>query len=93
VTALAEVIGRLVGEPVRELRSLGIAIFLMTTASRRQIIAKRGAGPGASSAETAGLRWLGEHGDVPIPTVRGNDDSWVAMDYIAAGQPNRTAAM
>jgi fructosamine-3-kinase len=92
VTALAEVIGRLVGEPVRELRGLGTAIFLMTTASRRQIIAKRGAGPGASSAETAGLRWLGEHGDVPIPIVRGNDDSWVAMDYIAAGQPNRTAA-
>jgi fructosamine-3-kinase len=91
MTDIAEVISRLVGEPVHELRRLGSAVYLMS-AGKRLTIAKRGAGPGASRAEAAGLRWLGEHGDVAIPLVTGNDDDWVAMDYVQQGPSSRPAA-
>jgi fructosamine-3-kinase len=85
-------ISLLVGEPVSEARKLGGSLTLMTTADGRQVVAKRGAGAGAATAETAGLRWLGEYGDVPVPEVLGSDDSWVVMDYIATGRPSRSAA-
>jgi fructosamine-3-kinase len=88
----ADAIGRLLGEPVSALRRIGAAVFLMKAANGRLIIAKRGAGPGASRAEAAGLRWLGEHGDVPMPTVLGNDDDWVVMTYLASGYPGPEAA-
>jgi fructosamine-3-kinase len=91
MTDVAEVISRLVGEPVHELRRLGSAVYLMST-GKRLMIAKRGAGLGASPAEAAGLRWLSEHGDVPIPEVRGDNNDWVAMDYVQVGPAGRSAA-
>ncbi|MDT7727396.1 MAG: hypothetical protein QOI21_3972 [Actinomycetota bacterium] len=91
MTDTADVVSRLVGEPVRELRRLGSAVYLMST-GKRLMIAKRGAGPGASPAEAAGLRWLGEPGDVPIPEVRGDDKDWVAMDYVHEGPSSQSAA-
>ncbi|HEV7978402.1 fructosamine kinase family protein [Amycolatopsis sp.] len=91
MTDTAEVISRLVGEPIHELRRLGSAVYLVST-GRRLMIAKRGAGPGASPAEAAGLRWLSEPGDVPIPEVRGDDAEWVVMDYVYEGPSGQAAA-
>jgi fructosamine-3-kinase len=85
-------VSRLIGEPVTELRQLDGALTLLATAGGRQIVAKRGSGAGAATAEAAGLRWLGEHGDVPIPEVLGSDAEWVVMDYIAAGRPSKSSA-
>jgi len=85
-------VSQLVGEPVTEVRRLGGALTLMTTAGGREIVAKRGAGVGAATAEAAGLRWLGEHGDVPVPEVLGSDADWVVMEYVATGRPGKASA-
>ncbi|EHK84486.1 fructosamine kinase family protein [Saccharomonospora azurea] len=58
----------------------------------RAVVVKRGSGPGAASAEAAGLRWLGEPGDVPIPTVHGVDDDHLVLDHVPEGRPDRDAA-
>jgi fructosamine-3-kinase len=87
-----EPIGRLLGEPVRTLRRFGASVYLMKDETGTLIVAKHGVGPGAGQAEAAGLRWLGEHRDVPMPTVLENDDDWVVMNYLAAGYPSPEAA-
>nr|WP_253859859.1 fructosamine kinase family protein [Prauserella alba] len=58
------------------------------------VVAKPAAGPNATAAEGAGLRWLAESGDVPVPHAHGWDDAWLVVDYIepAGGSPTPTAA-
>lgn len=58
----------------------------------RTVVVKRGSGPDSTVAEAAGLRWLGESGDVPVPEVHGVDDDWLVVDYVPEGRPEVGAA-
>ncbi|PXY19923.1 fructosamine kinase family protein [Prauserella endophytica] len=71
--------------------SLGGAV-VVSLSGGGQVVAKRGAGVNATAAEAAGLRWLGESGDVPVPGVHGADDEWLVLDYVAPGAPSVEAA-
>jgi fructosamine-3-kinase len=82
---------RLLTGPVTDARRLGSSVYLLITRAK-PLIAKRGAGEGAAVAEAAGLHWLGEHGDVPVPAVLGYDDEWLVMEYIPADNPGKRAA-
>lgn len=82
---------RLLTGPVTEGRRLGSSVYLLLTPGK-PVIAKRGAGEGASPAEAAGLRWLGEHRDVPVPEVLAADDEWLFMEYVPAESPSVAAA-
>jgi fructosamine-3-kinase len=72
-------------------RRLGSSVYLLLTPGK-PLIAKRGAGEGAAPAEAAGLRWLGEHRDVPVPEVAASDDEWVVMEYVPSESPSAGAA-
>ncbi|WP_158885493.1 fructosamine kinase family protein [Amycolatopsis anabasis] len=87
-----EAVERLRGVPVSGVRQAGGSVFLVTLADHDVVIAKRGAGAGATAAEAAGLRWLGEHGDVPVPRVHTRDDEWLVLQYVPAGPSTRAAA-
>ncbi|SFK25223.1 fructosamine kinase family protein [Amycolatopsis sacchari] len=87
-----EAVERLYGGEVTGVRRAGGAIFLVSLASGEAVIAKEGVGPGATAAEAAGLRWLGEHGDLPTPRVHGHDDQWLVMQYVPPGPPTPEAA-
>ncbi|CAM3141116.1 fructosamine kinase family protein [Saccharomonospora xinjiangensis] len=65
---------------------------VVTLRDGREVVVKRGPGPGAAVVEASGLRWLAEHGDVPIPEVHGADDDWLVIDYVPPGQPTVEAA-
>ncbi|MDQ0377176.1 fructosamine kinase family protein [Amycolatopsis thermophila] len=87
-----EAVERLLGVPVTGVRRSSGAVFLVTAEGRGVLVAKEGIGPGATDAEAAGLRWLGEHGDVPVPHVHAHDDEWIVMDYVAPTYPEEGAA-
>lgn len=87
-----EAVERLYGGEVIGVRQWGGAIFLVSLDGGETVIAKQGAGPGATTAEAAGLRWLGEPGDVPVPQVHGHDDEWLIMQYIPPASPSPEAA-
>ncbi|PXY32499.1 fructosamine kinase family protein [Prauserella muralis] len=72
--------------------ALGGDAVLVSLSRGGQVVAKRGAGANAARAEAAGLRWLAEHGDVPLPGVHGYDEQWLVMDYVAPGAPSTAAA-
>jgi fructosamine-3-kinase len=63
-----------------------------TLAGGGEVVLKRGSGAGAAAAEAAGLRWLGESGDVAVPVVRGADEDALVLDYVAPGHPEPAAA-
>jgi len=83
---------RLLDVPVTGLRRGGGAVYLVTTEGRGVLVAKQGVGPGATDAEAAGLRWLGEHGDVPVPEVHVHDDEWIVMQHVPPTYPDAAAA-
>lgn len=58
------------------------------------VVAKPAAGPNATAAEGAGLRWLAESGDLPVPRAHGWDDDWLVLDHIepTRGSPTTDAA-
>ncbi|HJQ46213.1 MAG TPA: fructosamine kinase family protein [Amycolatopsis sp.] len=87
-----EAVERLCGGEVTGVRRGGGSICLVTLAGGEVVVAKRGVGPCATAAEAAGLRWLGEHGDVPVPAVRGCDDTWLIMQYVPPASPTTAAA-
>ncbi|HVV10774.1 fructosamine kinase family protein [Amycolatopsis sp.] len=87
-----EAVERLHRGPVTGVRQGGGSIFLVTLDDGECVVAKRGVGEGASAAEAAGLRWLGESGDVPVPAVYGQDEAWLVMQYVPAGPPTAEAA-
>ncbi|GAB3587497.1 fructosamine kinase family protein [Amycolatopsis endophytica] len=87
-----EAVERLLGVSVTGVRRSSGAVCLVTAEGRGVLVAKQGVGPGAADAEAAGLRWLGEHGDVPVPHVHAHDDEWVVMDHIPPTYPEATAA-
>lgn len=77
--------------PVHAYR-LGGEALVVSLEGGGQVVAKSGAGPGATRAEAAGLDWLRESGDVPVPKVHGFDDDWLLLEYVAAGPPYPDAA-
>lgn len=86
MTGAREAVRRLLGaEPVQ------VAGGVATLDDGRQVMAKRGAGPGANAAEAAGLRWLAT-GDVPVPEVYGHDETWLLMRYVPSAGPTPDAA-
>ncbi|HKS43779.1 MAG TPA: fructosamine kinase family protein [Amycolatopsis sp.] len=88
----AEAVERLHGGEVTDLRASGGSVFLAVLADGEVVVAKRGSGAGATTAEAAGLAWLGEHGDVRVPTVYGHDDEWIILRYVRPGVPSKRAA-
>ncbi|NIH82335.1 fructosamine kinase family protein [Amycolatopsis viridis] len=87
-----EAVERLLGVEVTGVRRSGGAVCLVTAAGRGVLVAKEGAGPGATEAEAAGLRWLGEYGDVPVPEVHAHDGEWIVMAYVPPTYPEAAAA-
>ncbi|MQA60123.1 MAG: phosphotransferase [Actinophytocola sp.] len=71
---------------------LSSGLSLVEAADGRRIVAKRGAGTGANAAEAAGLRWLGEPGDVPTPEVYGCDEDWLLLEHLPSAAPDVDAA-
>ncbi|GAB2753915.1 fructosamine kinase family protein [Amycolatopsis magusensis] len=78
---------RLLGESVTRSTPLGGTAYRVETGSRT-VVAKRG----PVQAEAAGLRWLGEYGDVPVPEVLAADDEWLVTSYVESGSPGVAAA-
>ncbi|HET6503055.1 MAG TPA: fructosamine kinase family protein [Amycolatopsis sp.] len=87
-----EAVERLCGGRVTATRQGGGSIFLTSLEDGRVVVAKYGAGKGATAAEAAGLSWLGEFGDVLVPEVYGHDEAWIVLQYVAPGPPSKRAA-
>lgn len=87
-----QAVERLRGGRVAAVRQSGGSIFVATLESGERVVAKRGTGKGATTAEAAGLRWIGEHGDVRVPVVHGHDAEWIVLQYIPPGAPSKRAA-
>src|SRR5438067_652772 len=83
-----EAVERLYGGRAENVRQSG-SIFIATLENGEVVVAKDGAG---TAAEAAGLRWLGEHDDVPVPTVHGHDEEWLVLQHIPPGAPSKQAA-
>lgn len=87
-----EAVETLLGARVTGVRRGGGSICLVTLDGGEVVVAKHGVGKGATEAEAAGLRWLGEYGDVPVPAVHGQDDEWLVLQYVPPASPTPTAA-
>jgi fructosamine-3-kinase len=92
VSGAQAAVERLTGARPTGARPLGGALTLVAVTGGRTVVAKHGAGVGAVDAEAAGLRWLGEHGDVPVPAVLGHDADWLVMEHVRGGRPGAEAA-
>ena len=90
--AASEAVQRLTGEQPTDTRPLGGAAFAVTMGSGQRLVAKRGEGENAAPAEAAGLRWLAEYDDVPIPRVLGSDADWLITEHLSSGSPTESAA-
>lgn len=88
----AEAVAGLLGADVVGTSPLASGLTLAHLADGTAVVAKRAAGPRAHEAEAAGLRWLGESGDVPVPEVLGRDAEWLVLEYVAQGRPGAGAA-
>lgn len=82
------------GSQPSDIRPLGGGAVVARLHDRTTVVAKPAAGPNATAAEGAGLRWLAEPGDLPVPHAHGWDDDWLVLDYIepAGGSPTPAAA-
>ncbi|TVT55779.1 phosphotransferase [Amycolatopsis rhizosphaerae] len=87
-----EAVEALLDGRVTGVRRGGGSICLVTLHGGEVVVAKRGVGKGATEAEAAGLRWLGEYGDVPVPAVLGQDDEWLVLQYVPPASPAPAAA-
>lgn len=92
----------LLGVPTRAARPLGGTASAVET-DDGTVVAKRGTGPGAASAEAASLRWLAEPAVVPVPRVLAADDDWpvteprerrgwLVTELVEPGRPDPAAA-
>jgi len=92
VNTAANAVQRLLHEQPVDTRPLGGAAWLATLPSGQQLTVKHGSGHYAIMAEAAGLRWLAEPGDVPVPAVHAADQEWLITDHIAPGRATQPAA-
>ena len=88
----AAAVRRLLGEEADNVRPLGGTASMVTLRSGQRLTVKHGSGDNAVWAEAAGLRWLGESGDVPVPWVHAADTEWLITDHIPAGRATPAAA-
>jgi fructosamine-3-kinase len=51
-----------------------------------------GTGSSGFAAEAAGLRWLAEAGEVPVPAVLGFDDGLLVLEWVSEGSAGAAAA-
>lgn len=91
-TAATDAVRRLTGAQPTDTRPLGGAASVVTLPSGTRLTVKHSAGDNAVAAEAAGLRWLAESGDIPIPGVHAADEDWLITDHIPAGAPSPEAA-
>lgn len=91
-TAATNAVRRLTGEQPTATHPLGGAAFVVTLPAGERLTVKHGAGENAVAAEAAGLRWLGQTGDVPSPRVHAADEEWLITDHVPAGSPTPEAA-
>lgn len=93
VTAYDAIV-RHTGSQPTDIRPLGSGAVVARLDDRATtVVAKPAAGPNATAAEGAGLRWLAEPGDLPVPHAHGWDDDWLILDYIEpAGRSPAPAA-
>ncbi|MTD58108.1 fructosamine kinase family protein [Amycolatopsis pithecellobii] len=87
-----EAVERLHGGRVTGIRQSDGSVFLVSFDDGETVIAKRGVGPGATRAEAAGMRWLGESGDVLVPRVYEHDEEWLVMEYVPPAPPTPETA-
>ncbi|GAA1245794.1 fructosamine kinase family protein [Prauserella halophila] len=95
IVTARDAIVRHTGSAPIDLRPLGGGASVARLDDRATtVVAKPAAGPNATAAEGAGLRWLAETGDVPVPRAYGWDDDWLVLDYVepARGSPTPAAA-
>ncbi len=90
--SVREAITRLLGAEVTRVVGLAGSLHLVDLADGRRVVAKRSPGTGANAAEAAGLRWLAEGGDVPLPSVYAHDEDWLLIEHVPAGSPSVDAA-
>jgi fructosamine-3-kinase len=90
---------RLLGTGVRDCRVIGgqfgVRHCRATLADGREVFAKiagAGAGDAGFGAEARGLRWLGEAGAAPVPSVIGWDEGVLAISWLDTQAPDRQAA-
>jgi fructosamine-3-kinase len=69
------------------------ALTEVTLDDGRVVVVKRSDGPGAARAEAAGLRWLAAARTVRVPVVHGDEGTWLVIDRVPRGRPNREAAV
>lgn len=58
-----------------------------------RVFTKRSTGRGSTAAEAAGLRWLAESRDVPVPEVYCCDEDRLEIQYIEPGRPTPEKAV
>ncbi|HET6286217.1 MAG TPA: fructosamine kinase family protein [Amycolatopsis sp.] len=92
VSTPAEAATRMTGRAVAEQKSLSRGVTEVMLDSGDTVVVKRGHARNATSAEVAGLRWLGEPGAVRVPEVRGHDDEWLVTELVGGGRPTHHAA-
>ena len=83
---------RLTGVEAVSATGLGGTAQRVELADGSVVVAKRHDQPAAVLAEVAGLRWLRDAGAVPVPAVRGHDDTWLVIDFVEPGQATTRAA-
>jgi fructosamine-3-kinase len=93
MTARPDVVARLTGRSVRGEKPLSGALTEVTLDDGRVVVVKRSDGPGAARAEAAGLRWLAAARTVRVPVVHGDEGTWLVIDRVPRGRPNREAAV
>lgn len=92
MSAVEHAVARLLGVRVTSTAPLTGGLHTAELADGRRVVAKRAAGAGANAAEAAGLRWLADTGDVPLPGVYAQDDDWLLLEHIAPGAPTAESA-
>lgn len=91
MSSAADAVARLLGGTITSTRPLASGLSLVTV-DGTPVVVKPAAGPNATAAEAAGLRWLGDSGDVAVPRVYGYDDDWLVTEYVPPGRATPAAA-
>jgi len=87
---------RLTGEAPRAVQHAGhldgSVVRVQLADGRLAVLKSAPRQPGQLAAEVAGLRWLGEPGQIGVPAVLGHDADWLLMEYLPPARPDRAAA-
>jgi fructosamine-3-kinase len=70
----------------------GVGHYRLELADGRMAFGKAGTASSGFAAEAAGLRWLAQAGEVPVPAVLGCDDALLVLEWVSEGNPSAAAA-